>query len=219
MHKKFEERIFNRLQRRLESQNQDILALEFDKERKLCYQNQEVPEQLRYLIFALLGRQTNIPFLLSLFVDIQDFLTQPETLSYKTVLGKNALLILKVEEVLEAFLQNKRMLASNAIKIDNITIEVLARKSATNSSKITGFTVIFYLVDPQNEEKRRQLIEREIKKLREQLKDGEDEGKDLWKSFKESMEKLTSSVKSLDIDHQELIEASFPVIFILMHIA
>lgn len=219
MHKKFEERIFNRLQRRLESQNQDILALEFDKERKLCYQNQEVPEQLRYLIFALLGRQTNIPFLLSLFVDIQDFLTQPETLSYKTVLGKNALLILKVEEALEAFLQNKRMLASNAIKIDNITIEVLARKSATNSSKITGFTVIFYLVDPQNEEKRRQLIEREIKKLREQLKDGEDEGKDLWKSFKESMEKLTSSVKSLDIDHQELIEASFPVIFILMHIA
>lgn len=139
----------------------------------------------------------------------------PTTLSYKIVLGKNALLFLKIEEALEAISQNKRILAVNSLKLDNILVEILVKKSASNSTKINGFTVMFYLSNPTDERKKKLLIDKEIDKLIADLSQGDNKLKGdqtLWDGFREKMERL-SNIRKFEEGEKDLFSVALPVTY------
>lgn len=158
---------FTRYQRRHESVNQDVLVLEFDAERKLFYQSHEVPQNLKYIIhfFSALVKKYSRQY-----IDIQNMLTLPTTLSYKVILGKNALFFYKLEDALENAFHHNRPLSSELMKIDNTHFEVLVKKSVLKNDKINGFSVLFHLNNPKHEKLSTQTVHKEINTTLAQLK-------------------------------------------------
>ncbi len=130
------------------------------------------------------------------------------------MLGKNTLLFLKLEETLEIFSQNKRILGASSLKLDNILVEILVKKSASNSAKINGFTVMFYLANPLDEKKKKVLIEKEIDKLMAELAQGDDKLKSdpaIWDNFRDKMERL-SSIRKFEEGDKDLFAILVPVL-------